>query len=109
MDVLAFSAQSMLTSTSSSRDDEPPYAPPATHKQASTHGSNSAPTSNAAPSAVVSPNDEVPVTSPLDEEREAAVQRDFDQGGIKLKKKASSNFGAPFGSLGGFGSIRRPS
>lgn len=38
-----------------------------------------------------------------------AVQRNFDQGGIKLKKKASSNFGAPFGSLGGFGAIRRPS
>ncbi|KAM0716626.1 hypothetical protein Q7P37_008071 [Cladosporium fusiforme] len=38
-----------------------------------------------------------------------AVQRNFDQGGIKLKKKASANFGAPFGSLGGFGAIRRSS
>lgn len=43
------------------------------------------------------------------EEIEAAVQRDFDQGGIKLKKKASSNFGAPFGTLGGFGAVRRQS
>jgi hypothetical protein len=43
------------------------------------------------------------------EEIEAAVQRDFDQGGIKLKKKSSCNFGAPFGSLGGFGTMRRPS
>jgi len=43
------------------------------------------------------------------EEIEAAVQRDFDQGGIKLKKKGSCNFGAPFGSLGGFGTVRRAS
>jgi hypothetical protein len=41
------------------------------------------------------------------DELEAAVQRDFDQGGIKLKKKASSNFGAPFGTLGGYASVRR--
>lgn len=30
------------------------------------------------------------------------VQADFESGGIRLKKKASSNFGAPFGQLGGF-------
>lgn len=43
------------------------------------------------------------------EEIEAAVQKNFDEGGIKLKKKASSNFGAPWGTLGGFGVPRRPS
>jgi hypothetical protein len=35
--------------------------------------------------------------------REDKVQADFENGGIKLKKKPSTNFGAPFGSLGGFG------
>jgi hypothetical protein len=28
------------------------------------------------------------------------VQAEFESGGIRLKKKASVNFGAPFGSLG---------
>lgn len=38
---------------------------------------------------------------------EDPVQAAFENGGIKLKKKVSTNFGAPFGSLGGFG--RKPS
>ncbi|KAK6440974.1 hypothetical protein LTR95_002797 [Oleoguttula sp. CCFEE 5521] len=50
-----------------------------------------------------------PRQSSHDEDMEADTHRKFDQGGIKLKKKASSNFGAPFGSLGGFGGNRRPS
>ena len=36
-------------------------------------------------------------------------RQDFDNVGIKLKKKASSNFGAPFGQLGGFTGIRKMS
>lgn len=39
--------------------------------------------------------------------RDEKVHDDFESGGIKLKKKASVNFGAPFGSLGGFGSSRK--
>lgn len=34
------------------------------------------------------------------EVHEAQVQAQFEQGGIRLKKKTSVNFGAPFGSLG---------
>lgn len=33
----------------------------------------------------------------------------FEQGGIRLKKKPSTNFGVPFGQLGGFVGIRRMS
>ncbi|EME83820.1 uncharacterized protein MYCFIDRAFT_207071, partial [Pseudocercospora fijiensis CIRAD86] len=36
------------------------------------------------------------------EAHEAKVHQDFEQGGIRLKKKTSTNFGAPFGSLAGF-------
>ncbi|KAK3702212.1 hypothetical protein LTR37_015044 [Vermiconidia calcicola] len=39
--------------------------------------------------------------------RDDKVQADFDSGGIRLKKKPSSNFGAPFGQLGGFGNPRK--
>lgn len=48
-------------------------------------------------------------TAPLSKEvsREEKVQADFESGGIKLKKKPSSNFGAPFGQIGGFGSLRK--
>ncbi|KAK5174823.1 uncharacterized protein LTR77_001906 [Saxophila tyrrhenica] len=35
------------------------------------------------------------------------VQAEFESGGIKLKKKPSVNFGAPFGQLGGFGSRKQ--
>ena len=34
-------------------------------------------------------------------------RQNFDNVGIKLKKKASSNFGAPFGQLGGFTGMRK--
>lgn len=62
------------------------------------------------PGSAMSPQSGIPLSQVTsNEEIEAAVQRDFDQGGIKLKKKASSNFGAPFGTLGGYGPVRRPS
>lgn len=77
-------------------------------------GTQEVPTQPAtAGSSAMSPQSDI-LSNPLsqvtsNENIDEAVQRDFDQGGIKLKKKASSNFGAPFGSLGGFGAIRRPS
>lgn len=43
------------------------------------------------------------------EVHEAKVQADFEQGGIRLKKKSSINFGAPFGSLVGFAGGRKAS
>ncbi|RMX98075.1 hypothetical protein D0867_12564 [Hortaea werneckii] len=55
------------------------------------------------PSAVISPNG-APISQQPSNESEK-----FEVGGIKLKKKASTNFGAPFGQLGGFGSKRRQS
>ncbi|KAI5357046.1 hypothetical protein Slin15195_G052880 [Septoria linicola] len=36
------------------------------------------------------------------EQHEAKIHQQFEQGGIRLKKKTSTNFGAPFGSLAGF-------
>lgn len=58
----------------------------------------------------MSPQSGLPLSQVASNEaHDDAVQRDFDQGGIKLKKKASSNFGAPFGSLGGLGGGRRAS
>jgi hypothetical protein len=46
----------------------------------------------------------VSTSAPLSKEvtHEDKVQADFESGGIKLKKKPSTNFGAPFGQLGGF-------
>ncbi|PPJ50295.1 hypothetical protein CBER1_04908 [Cercospora berteroae] len=35
------------------------------------------------------------------EQHEAKIHEQFEQGGIRLKKKTSTNFGAPFGSLAG--------
>ncbi|KAF2215523.1 hypothetical protein CERZMDRAFT_110172 [Cercospora zeae-maydis SCOH1-5] len=35
------------------------------------------------------------------EQHEAKIHQQFEQGGIRLKKKTSTNFGAPFGSLAG--------
>ena len=62
------------------------------------------------PGSAMSPQSGIPLSQiASNEEIEAAVQKDFDEGGIKLKKKASSNFGAPWGTLGGFGVPRRPS
>ncbi|KAI6824509.1 hypothetical protein KC340_g12319 [Hortaea werneckii] len=58
---------------------------------------------NFSPSAVISPNG-APISHQPSNESEK-----FEVGGIKLKKKASTNFGAPFGQLGGFGSVRRQS
>jgi hypothetical protein len=58
----------------------------------------------------MSPQSGIPLSQiTSNEEIEAAVQKDFDEGGIKLKKKPSSNFGAPWGTLGGYGVPRRPS
>lgn len=37
------------------------------------------------------------------ESHDLKVHHDFENGGIRLKKKPSVNFGAPFGQLGGFG------
>lgn len=62
------------------------------------------------PGSAMSPQSGIPLSQiASNEEIEAAVQKDFDEGGIKLKKKASSNFGAPWGTLGGYGPPRRPS
>ena len=62
------------------------------------------------PGSAMSPQSGIPLSQiTSNEEIEAAVQKDFDEGGIKLKKKASSNFGAPWGTLGGYGVPRRPS
>jgi hypothetical protein len=41
--------------------------------------------------------------SPLD----PAEAQAFEQGGIKLRKKTSINFGAPMGQLGGFAALRK--
>jgi hypothetical protein len=38
---------------------------------------------------------------------EAKVHSDFEQGGIRLKKKSSTNFGAPFGCVGGAAGMGR--
>lgn len=67
---------------------------------------------HAAGSSAMSPQSGLPLSQVASNEvrdDDDAVQRDFDQGGIKLKKKASSNFGAPFGCLGGLGGGRRAS
>ena len=62
------------------------------------------------PGSAMSPQSGIPLSQiTSNEEIEAAVQKDFDEGGIKLKKKASSNFGAPWGTLGGYGVPRRAS
>ncbi|KAK4546550.1 hypothetical protein LTR36_001767 [Oleoguttula mirabilis] len=56
------------------------------------------------PSTVRSPNG-----APLSQQQshDQQVHQEFETGGIKLKKKPSTNFGAPFGQLGGFGGLRR--
>jgi hypothetical protein len=59
------------------------------------------------PSAAISPG-AMAALSPQ-ESHEAQVQHDFEHGGIKLKKKPSVNFGAPFGQLGGFSALRKMS
>ncbi len=59
------------------------------------------------PSNTLSPNN-LPALS-KQTSRDDQVQAEFENGGIKLKKKPSVNFGAPFGQLGGFGSARKQS
>lgn len=73
-------------------------------------GTHELPTEPNTGSSAISPGSEIPLSQVTsNDEHEEAVKRKFDHGGIKLKKKASSNFGAPFGSLGGFGAMRRSS
>lgn len=78
---------------------EDPYSPPTSRQPDLTNLSSNAlsPTTSA--------------TAPLSKEvsHDDKVQADFENGGIRLKKKASVNFGAPFGSLGGFGGGRKHS
>ncbi|KAF2768133.1 hypothetical protein EJ03DRAFT_251053, partial [Teratosphaeria nubilosa] len=52
------------------------------------------------PTAFSPPNGNNPLSP--QEIHDAQVHTKFEQGGIRLKKKPSSNFGAPFGQLGGF-------
>ncbi|KAK5127862.1 hypothetical protein LTR85_004979 [Meristemomyces frigidus] len=56
------------------------------------------------PSTIRSPNG-APVSQQQSHDHQ--VHQDFETGGIKLKKKPSTNFGAPFGQLGGFGGSRK--
>ena len=57
-------------------------------------------------SPVISPTNGAPLSLQLSHEQEEKIHKEFDHGGIKLKKRPSTNFGAPFGSLGGYGSVR---
>jgi hypothetical protein len=41
--------------------------------------------------------------------RDEKIHNDFEQGGIRLKKRPSTNFGVPFGQLGGLGGVRKMS
>lgn len=75
-------------------DNEAPFAPMSTHAP---HSQMSSTALSPTLSNTLSPQ----------EVREAKVQAEFEQGGIRLKKKTSVNFGAPFGSLGF--APRRPS
>lgn len=84
-----------------------PLAPVSSHLPAadldsgtSRHGSNAL-----SPKAALSPLSK----HASRDQGEDKVHSDFETGGIKLKKKPSVNFGAPFGQLGGFGSMRKQS
>ena len=56
----------------------------------------------------LSPTISVTSPVPIDMSRDDKVQADFEHGGIRLKKRPSTNFGAPWGSLsGGFGGMRK--
>ncbi|QIX00834.1 hypothetical protein AMS68_006351 [Peltaster fructicola] len=48
-------------------------------------------------------------TSPTSGAHDSDHDQKFEQGGIRLKKKPSTNFGLPFGQLGGFGGLRKMS
>lgn len=61
---------------------------------------------NLSPTAALSPNG---APQSQKQSHEEQVHRNFEEGGIKLKKKPSVNFGAPFGSLGGLGGMRKMS
>ncbi|TKA29761.1 hypothetical protein B0A50_03124 [Salinomyces thailandicus] len=79
-------------------------ASPAAEKDAKTANKSTDDDSNTiSPSATISPNG-APITHQPSHESQK-----FEVGGIKLKKKASNNFGVPFGQLGGFGAMRRQS
>lgn len=80
-------------------NEEKPLAPLPTHQAQSEAGSN-------ALSPTLSQVSRNTGTFSPQEVHEAKVQAEFEQGGIKLKKKTSTNFGAPFGSLAGFGPRR---
>lgn len=95
-----------LTNSPPSDANRPVPPPPAGTQEVQTQPATAGSSAISPQSDMLSnPLSQVTSNEILDED----VQRKFDQGGIKLKKKASSNFGAPFGSLGGFGAIRRPS
>ncbi|EME45326.1 hypothetical protein DOTSEDRAFT_87703 [Dothistroma septosporum NZE10] len=80
-------------------NEEKPFAPLPTHQSQSEAGSN-------ALSPTLSHMSRNTGTFSPQEVHEAKIQAEFEQGGIKLKKKTSTNFGAPFGSLAGFGPRR---
>lgn len=97
-------AKKSLTNNSPHSTGSNPPAPAPTHDLPTQ--------AHAAGSSAMSPQSGLPLSQVASNEvrdDDDAVQRDFDQGGIKLKKKASSNFGAPFGCLGGLGGGRRAS
>lgn len=104
---LAEQARAEKDSYFPARAEEAPIAPAQT--AIPPESANSTNSASLHSSALMSPQSGLPlsqITSQEQEFRDAALHRDFQEGGIKLKKKASSNFGAPFGSLGGFGNVR---
>lgn len=106
---LAEQAKAEKDSYFPARAEEAPIAPAQTAIPPSTLP-ESANSTTSVSSALISPQSGIPLSqipSHEQEARELAVHRDFQEGGIKLKKKPSSNFGAPFGSLGGFGNVRK--
>lgn len=69
---------------------EAPTAPQSTAQPPSHLSSNISPAASDVPNkGIMSPQ----------EVHEAKVHSEFEQGGIRLKKKSSTNFGAPFGSI----------
>lgn len=83
--------------SSGSKNMDTPFSPANTRakesaKQSPGFGSNLSPSVSKSPDGVLSPQ----------EVHEANIQKRFEEGGIRLKKKTSTNFGAPFGSLAGF-------
>lgn len=77
-------------------------APPATRAFGPADGRTSDVPSNA-----LSPSGMASLSKQTSRDQEDKVHAHFDNGGIKLKKKVSTNFGAPFGQLGEFGNGRK--